>query len=94
MGDVETARTLFRQFKFEPGSGFVCDFVHYPDTAEGVANVALRAYSSHFDHLPQRTKLLLTEQIGRLIQDIRATGVNCILEVESAPRISSRPSSR
>ncbi|UMO76380.1 hypothetical protein SEA_TOMAS_236 [Streptomyces phage Tomas] len=94
MGDVETARTLFRQFKFEPGTGFICDFVHYPDTAEGVTNVALRVYSSHFDHLPEGTRFLLTEQISSLIKDIRASGVNCILEVESAPRISGRPAAR
>lgn len=88
---IETAQSLFRDFKFEPGTGFTVDFVEYPRTAQGVSNVALRAYSSTFDNLSQKTRLLITEQISSLIQSIRQTGVNCILEVWDAPGVPSRP---
>ncbi|AXH67372.1 hypothetical protein SEA_WOFFORD_236 [Streptomyces phage Wofford] len=82
---IENARKLFREFVFEPGTGFVCDFVQYPATQHDVPNFALRAYSNTFDNLSQKNKLLITEQIGSLIQKIRSLGVNCILEVEDAP---------
>lgn len=82
---VENARKAFREFVFEPGTGFICDFVQYPATQHDVPNFALRAYSSTYDNLSQRNKLLITEQIGSLIQLIRSLGVNCILEVHDAP---------
>ena len=82
---LSDVRRVFREFRFEPGTGFTCDLVEYPDTAEGTANYALRAYSSTYDNLTQKEKLLITEQIGSLIQMIRSLGVNCILEVHDAP---------
>jgi hypothetical protein len=85
VSDLERAREVFRNSKFELGTGFVIDLVHYPDTATGVTNVALRTYRNKFDHLPQEKKLILTEQISTAIQTIRAIGVNCILEVWDAP---------
>lgn len=85
MSDTDIAQSLFRDFKFEPGTGFTVDFVQYPETATGTSNVALRAYSNTFDRLSQKNRLLITEQLSRLIQDIRQIGVNCILEVWDAP---------
>lgn len=85
MSDFERAREVFKGARFEPGTGFVVDLVHYPDTATGVTNVALRTYRSVFDHLPQKQRLIITEQISSLIQNVRAVGVNCILEVWDAP---------
>jgi hypothetical protein len=82
---VENVRKLFREFRFEPGTGFMCDLVQYPATQHDVPNFALRAYSNTFDNLSQKNRLLITEQIGSLIQKIRSLGVNCILEVYDAP---------
>lgn len=82
---VDNVQRLFREFRFEPGTGFTCDLVQYPATQQGTPNFALRAYSSTYDNLSQRNKLLITEQIGSLIQAIRSLGVNCILEVHDVP---------
>lgn len=82
---IDKALELFRQFRFEPGTGFTCDFVQYPATQHDVPNFALRAYRNTFDNLTEQERLLITEQISRLIQLIRSLGVNCILEVHDAP---------
>jgi hypothetical protein len=82
---LEEARKVFREFVFEPGTGFTCDLVQYPATQHDVPNFALRAYKNTYDNLSQKNKLLITEQIGSLIQTIRSLGVNCILEVHDAP---------
>lgn len=82
---VENALKVFKEFSFEPGTGFTCDFVQYPATQHDVPNFALRAYKNTYDNLSQKQKLLITEQIGSLIQMIRSLGVNCILEVYDAP---------
>lgn len=82
---VEHARKAFREFVFEPGTGFVCDLVQYPATQHDVPNFALRAYRNTFENLTEHQRLLITEQISRLIQTIRSLGVNCILEVHDAP---------
>ncbi|WXW92691.1 hypothetical protein SEA_ENYGMA_243 [Streptomyces phage Enygma] len=82
---IDNVRKLFREFVFEPGTGFTCDLVQYPATQHDVPNFALRAYSSTFDHLSEHNRLLITEQIGDLINKIRSLGVNCILEVHDAP---------
>jgi hypothetical protein len=82
---IEDARKAFREFVFEPGTGFVCDFVQYPATQHDVPNFALRAYRNTFDNLTEHERLLITEQISRLIQLIHSLGVNCILEVYDAP---------
>jgi hypothetical protein len=85
VSDFESAREVFKNSKFEPGTGFVVDLVHYPDTAAGVTNVALRTYRNVFNPLSEKQRLIITEQISSAIQNIRATGVNCILEVWDAP---------
>lgn len=85
MSSLEAARKAFRESKFEPGTGFIIDLVHYPDTATGVTNVALRTYRNVFNPLSEKQKLLLTEQISKAIQTIRLLGVNCILEVWDEP---------
>lgn len=82
---IDKARETFRKFVFEPGTRFVCDFVQYPATQHDVPNFALRAYRNSFDNLTEQQKLLITEQISKLVQLIRALGVNCILEVHDAP---------
>lgn len=82
---VENALKVFKEFSFEPGTGFICDLVQYPATQHDVPNFALRAYKNTYDNLSQKKKLLITEQIGSLIQMIRSLGVNCILEVYDAP---------
>jgi hypothetical protein len=82
---IDKAREAFREFRFEPGTGFVCDFVQYPATQHDVPNFALRAYRNTFESLTEHEKMLITEQISRLIQLIRSLGVNCILEVHDAP---------
>lgn len=86
---VDAVQKLFRQFRFEPGTRFACDLVQYPTTQHGVPNFALRAYKNTYDSLSQKNKLLITEQIGNLIQTIRSSGANCILEVHDAPGKSS-----
>lgn len=80
-----TVESVFKGYRFERGTGFTCDLVQYPDTAEGVSNYALRAYRNTFDNLTERNRLVITEQISRLIQLIHSLGVNCILEVYDAP---------
>lgn len=89
---VDDTCRLFRKFRFEPGTGFTCDLVQYPATQHDVPNFALRAYRSTFDNLTEQEKLLITEQIGSLIQSIRSLGVNCILEVHDVPGESGRQS--
>lgn len=85
MSNFELAREIFKKSKFEPGTGFIVDLVHYPNTATGVTNVALRTYRSVFNPLSEKQRLIITEQISSLIQNIREIGVNCILEVWDAP---------
>ncbi|AIW02684.1 hypothetical protein KNV00_gp081 [Streptomyces phage Bmoc] len=82
---MQKTEELFREFSFEPGTGFTCDLVKYPATQHDVPNYALRAYSSTYDNLTEHQRMLIAEQIGRLIQSIRSLGVNCILEVHDAP---------
>ncbi len=82
---IDEARKAFREFVFEPGTGFICDLVQYPATQHDVPNFALRAYKNTFDNLTEHQKLLITEQISSLVQLIRSLGVNCILEVHDAP---------
>lgn len=82
---IEETAKLFKKFKFEPGTGFTCDLVQYPATQHDVPNFAVRAYRNTFDNLTQKQRLLITEQIGSLIQMIHCLGVNCILEVHDAP---------
>jgi hypothetical protein len=84
VNDFEAARAVFKNTQFEPGTGFIIDLVHYPDTATGVTNVALRTYRDVFDPLSEKQRLIITEQISSAIQNIRAVGVNCILEVWDA----------
>ena len=82
---IDTVRKAFREFRFEPGTGFTCDLVQYPATQHDVPNFAIWAYKNTFDNLTEHQKLLITEQLGSLIQLIRSLGVNCILEVHDAP---------
>lgn len=89
---IDKARKMFREFSFEPGTGFICDLVQYPATQHDVPNFAIWAYKNTFDNLTEHQKLLITEQLGKLIQLIRALGVNCILEVHDAPRKSGSQS--
>lgn len=89
---IDDVRKAFREYRFEPGTGFTCDLVQYPPTQHGKPNFALRAYKNTFDNLSEKNRLLITEQIGSLIQKIHALGVNCILEVHDAPGESSSPS--
>lgn len=85
---IDNVRKAFREFRFEPGTGFTCDLVQYPATQHDVPNFAIWAYKNTFDNLTEHQKLLITEQLSRLIQLVRGLGVNCILEVHDAPRES------
>jgi hypothetical protein len=89
-GQLQTVQLVFNGFRFESGTGFICDLVQYPDTLNGTLNFAVRAYKSTFEQLTEQKKLLITEQISKLIVMIKDIGVNCILEVYDAP---GKPSS-
>lgn len=82
---TEAVRKAFRGFQFEPGTGFRCDLVQYPDSRTGLHNFAVRAYRVTFNNLTERNKLLITEQINELMKAIHMFGVNCILEIWDAP---------
>ena len=82
---VDAVHKAFREFVFEPGTGFTCDLAQYPATQHGKPNFALRAYKSTYDNLSEHNRMLIAEQISELVKQIRFLGVNCILEVHDAP---------